>query len=194
MLIMAGPLPPVAVGLFGLGTGYFVWGGSALAGYPKTKSPEFEKAMGQWGIWMPGFCQFFTGVYLFLGLTIFSAFQASPVLYMAALAFTVYGIHWFSMGWRRYVGADPTPDGFMAIAFLWVSILGAFVFFAAGDIPVAIVFVLLSLIYGVEIPARLRNPKYSRLVAAFQVINGVWLMYLTFAFTTDFALGYHLPV
>jgi hypothetical protein len=61
---MAGPLPPVAVGLFGLGTGYFVRGGSALAGYQKTKSPEFEKAMGQWGIWMPGFCQFFTSVYL----------------------------------------------------------------------------------------------------------------------------------
>lgn len=191
---MSSPLPPFAVGLFGLGTGYFVWGGAELAGLTKTKNPEFEKTMGQWGIWMPGFCQFFAGVYLFLGLTIFNAFQATPVFYTAALAFTVYGIHWFAMGWRRYVGADPKPDGFMAIAFLWVSITGAVVFFAAHDVPVAIVFVLLSLIYASEIPTRLKDPKYSRLVATWQVINGVWLMYLTFAFTVNFSLGYHLPV
>lgn len=191
---MPGPLPPIAVGFFGLGTGYFVWGGAELAGFTKNKTPEFEKTMGQWGIWMPGFCQFFVGVYLFLGLTVFSAFQASPVLYMAALAFTVYGIHWFALGWRRYVGADPKPDGLMAIAFLWVSITGAVVFFLAHDIPVVVVFILLALIYASEIPARLRNPSYSKLVAAFQVINGVWLMYLTFAVALDFALGYNLPV
>ncbi len=33
---------PVALGFFGLGTGYFVWGGHALFGYPKS-APEMEK-------------------------------------------------------------------------------------------------------------------------------------------------------
>ncbi len=40
---------------------------------------------------MPGFMQFITGVYLFLGLTLFGTFTAAP-LYMAALAFTAYGV------------------------------------------------------------------------------------------------------
>ncbi|MGI0071510.1 MAG: hypothetical protein ACRECT_05535 [Thermoplasmata archaeon] len=150
--------------------------------------------MGQWGIWMPGFCQFVTGVFLFLGLTIFNAFQGAPVLYMAALAFSVYGIHWFAMGWRRYVGGDPTPDGFMALAFLWVSIVGAYIFFAAtpNDVPVAIVFILLALIYACEIPARLLpSKKWEYGVASFQVINGIWLMYLTLAATANLGIGGH---
>lgn len=191
---MDGALAPIAVGFFGLGTGYFIWGGTALTGFPRQKGKDFDKTMGLWGAWMPGFCQFITGVYLFLGLTIFTAFQGSPVLYMAALAFTVYGIHWFSMGWRRYVGADPAPDGFMAIAFLWVSVLGAYVFFGANpaDVPVAIVFVLLACIYACEIPARLlASSGWGRAVASFQVINGAWLMYMTLAATANFAIGAH---
>src|SRR5215831_880678 len=45
---------PVAIGFFGLGTGYFIWGGQALFGFPKT-SPEVNRTMGMWGFWMPGF-------------------------------------------------------------------------------------------------------------------------------------------
>jgi len=37
---------------------------------------------------MPGFCQFLTGTYLFLGLTLFGTFTATAPLYMAALAFS----------------------------------------------------------------------------------------------------------
>jgi nitrate reductase NapE component len=36
---------PVAIGFFGLGTGYFIWGGQALFGFPKT-SPEVNRTMG----------------------------------------------------------------------------------------------------------------------------------------------------
>jgi hypothetical protein len=191
---MVGALAPIAVGFFGLGTGYFIWGGNALLGVPKQPGPGFDKTMGLWGIWMPGFCQFITGTYLFLGLTIFNAFQASPVLYMAALAFTLYGIHWFAMGGTRYVSADATPHGYMAIAFLWISIIGAYVFFGASpaDVPVAIVFVLLALIYLCEIPARLLPSKmWGKAQASFQVINGVWLMYLTLGVTANLAIGAH---
>jgi len=65
---------PVAIGLFGLGTGYFVWSGQALFGYPKPM-PEVEKTMGMWGFWMPGFMQFITGVYILIGLTWFQVFS-----------------------------------------------------------------------------------------------------------------------
>ncbi len=39
------PYWPIAVGFFGLGTGYFIWGGQALFGYPK-ETPEVAKTMG----------------------------------------------------------------------------------------------------------------------------------------------------
>jgi hypothetical protein len=59
---------------------------------------------------MPGFMQFLTGIYLLTGLT---------WLYMAGLAFTAYGIHWFAMAHRRYINSSAQLDGWMAIAFLF---------------------------------------------------------------------------
>ena len=115
---MTGALPPLAIGFFGLGTGYFVYGGWEFFRIPKETTEKVSKVLGQWGIWMPGFMQFLTGTYLFLGLTVFNAFQASPVLYMAATAFTAYGVHWFALGINRYYGGDTTVDGYMAVAFL----------------------------------------------------------------------------
>jgi hypothetical protein len=53
--------------------------------------------MAMWGFWMPGFMQFLTGVYLLVGLTWFNVFGNAAPLYMAGLAFTAYGIHWFAM-------------------------------------------------------------------------------------------------
>ena len=38
------PFVPVAIGFFGLGTGYFIWGGQALFGFPKT-SPEVNRSL-----------------------------------------------------------------------------------------------------------------------------------------------------
>jgi hypothetical protein len=176
------PFLPIAIGFFGLGTGYFVWGGQALFGFPQGGSPEVDRTMGMWGFWMPGFMQFITGVYLMVGLTWFGVFAKSPPLYMAGLAFTAYGIHWFAMAHRRYIGASSAPDGWMAIAFLVLSILGVAVFVLANDIPVAIVFIGLSLIYLTEIPARfLSSGLAARTVGLWQVLTGIWLMYMTIA-------------
>jgi hypothetical protein len=57
---------------------------------------------------MPGLCQLVTGMILFIGLTWFHVFAGRP-LYMAAVAFSAYGIHWFALGWNRYRGNDPGP-------------------------------------------------------------------------------------
>jgi hypothetical protein len=180
---------PVAIGFFGLGTGYFIWGGQALFGFPQP-SPEVNKTMGMWGFWMPGFMQFLTGIYLLVGLTWFGVFRNAATLYMAGLAFTAYGIHWFAMAHRRYVSSSDLPDGWMAIGFLFLSLLGVDVFSRAGDIPAAIIFVGLTLIYAVEIPTRLFSWRPgTRLVGLLQVTTGVWLMYCTYAITVDLALG-----
>src|SRR5437763_16585945 len=70
----------VAIGFFGLGVGYFIWGGQALFCFPKP-SPEVNRTMGMWGFWMPGFLQFLTGVYLMVGLTWFDVFgNAAPLV------------------------------------------------------------------------------------------------------------------
>jgi hypothetical protein len=181
---------PVAIGFFGLAVGYFIWGGQALFGFPKD-SPEVARTMGIWGFWMPGFMQFITGVYLIVGLTWFGVFQGDPPLYMAGLAFTAYGIHWFCLAHRRYVGASSAPDAWMAIAFLLISILGAAIFASAGSIPVAVLFIGLSLIYATEIPTRFGIFPGHRLVGLWQALTGVWLMYLTYGVAFNTALGKH---
>lgn len=187
---------PIAIGFFGLGTGYFIWGGQELFGYPKS-SPEVDRTMGMWGFWMPGFMQFITGVYLLIGLTWFQVFNKPGTsngapLYMAALAFTAFGIHWFAMAHRRYIGASSQPDAWMAITFFLLSLLGVIVFFAAGDIPVAIVFIGLTLIYLTESPTRFGIfPGGGRLVAIWQLLTGIWLMYMTWGVTLNLAIGAH---
>jgi hypothetical protein len=109
---------------------------------------------------------------------------------MAALALTSFGIHWFATSHRKYIGSDIRPDGWMAIAFLFLSLLGADVFGHAGDIPVMIIFVGLTAIYATEVPTRLLSWKSgTRLIGLFQVITGVWLMYCTYAMTVNVALG-----
>src|SRR5262249_60633809 len=131
---------PVAIGFFGLAAGYFVWGGQALFDFPK-ETPEVNRTMGLWGFWMPGFMQFITGVYLTVGLSWFGVFEKDPSLYLAALAFTAYGIYWVVVGYRRYLGASSEPDAWMAIPFLGISILGMIVSAATGSMSVAILYV-----------------------------------------------------
>ncbi len=182
---------PVALGFFGLGTGYFIWGGQALFGYPKA-SPEVNKTMGMWGFWMPGFMQFLTGVYLMVGLTWFQVFTNAAPLYMAALAFSAFGIHWFALAHRRFIGASDAPDAWMGIAFFLISLLGAIVFSGAGDTPVMILFILLALIYIFEIPTRFGKwAGGHKAVGLAQFVTAFWLMYLTFGVTLNTALGYH---
>ncbi|WMT53730.1 hypothetical protein [Ferroplasma acidiphilum] len=192
-MVVFAALPPLAIGFFGLGIGYFVFGGSTFFRFPRENNENINHAMGLWGIFMPGFMQFIAGTYIFLGLTIFPAFRSTPILYMAGLAFTSYGVHWFALGYNKYKGADTTVDGFMAVGFLWISIIGAVVFGLGHDIPVTILFILLAIIYLNDIPASLfHSPVWERGKALFQLITGTWLMYLTFAATLNFALGYHL--
>jgi hypothetical protein len=211
---------PVVLGFFGLGTGYLIYGPQELFGFP-PRDPSVDRATGIWGIWLPGFCQFVTGVYLFVALTWFESLK-DPALYTAALAFSAYGIHWFALGWNRYQRNDVRPTGLMAIAFTVISVLGAWVFFGAGAWPVGILFLGLTGVYvsefcasfqiGVRRPAGAvpaadsagggpgggaqgpepNNPG-ERALGFFHIATCVWLMYLTFATTLDISLHYTLP-
>lgn len=78
----------------------------------------------------------------------------------------------------------------MAIAFLFISLLGVDVFGRAGDFPVMIIFIGLTLIYASEIPTRLLSwEPGERLTGLFQVLTGIWLMYCTYAITVKLTLG-----
>jgi hypothetical protein len=180
----ASPFPPLAVGFMGLGTGYMIYGPQELFGYPK-RDERVDFATGMWGIWMPGFLQFITGVYLFLGLTLFGTFTA-PLLYMAALAFTAYGVHWFAIGWNRLHRADPRVNVGMTVAFTLISVLGMIVFFKGHDNGVGLLFVGLTCIYVSDFFASLKDvPRFAnpgeRLLGFFHIVTGFWLFYLMFA-------------
>lgn len=192
------PFPPLAVGFFGLGTGYLIYGTQELFGYP-ARNDSVDFATGMWGIWMPGFMQFITGIYLFAGLTLFGTFK-TPALYMAALAFTAYGVHWFALGWNRLHRADPRVNVGMAVAFLLISILGIIVFFKVGDDPVGGLFIGLACVYAADFVASLKPdlPKLGgwaeRPLGFFRLGTGFWLMYLVFAVALNFILNYGLPL
>jgi hypothetical protein len=136
---------PLAVGFFGLGTGYLIYGAEELFKLP-ARSRSVDLTTGLWGIFMPGLMQLITGTYLFVGLVWFHSFREKP-LYMAALAFTAYGVHWFAIGLARAFGGDPRPNAFMAVGFTVISVLGIVVFFKADDWPVGLLFIGLTCIY-----------------------------------------------
>lgn len=192
------PFPPLAVGFMGLGTGYLIYGTQELFGYP-PRDDRVDFATGTWGIWMPGFMQFIAGAYLFLGLTLFDTFT-TPALYMAALAFTSYGVHWFAIGRNRLRGTDPRVNVGMTIAFLLISILGIIVFFKVGDAPVGGVFIGLACVYATDFFASLKpdlprlGGSAERALGFFRLGTGFWLMYLVFAVALNFVLKYTLPL
>ncbi|MGZ4337890.1 MAG: hypothetical protein ACXVRA_11310 [Gaiellaceae bacterium] len=190
---------PVAIGFFGLGVGYFVWGGTAVFGFPRTEPGDAEQAravtrtLGLWGIWMPGFMQFLTGVYLTVGITWFQVFTKDKQLYLAALAFTAYGVHWFVLGHKRYISSSAAPDGWMAIPFAVLSVLGVLVFWHAGDRPVVGLFVGLTLIYLTEIPTRFTGWALGeRIGGLWQLATGGWLMYLTLGAVLELTNDWHI--
>ena len=195
---------PLALGFFGLGTGYLIWGPQELTRYPE-RDGKVDVTTGIWGIWMPGFLQFVTGIILFVGLAWFGSFTQKP-LYMAALAFTAYGVHWFALGLARTFSGDPRPNAFMAIPFMVLSALGAVVFFGASDNPVGALFVGLFAVYVCEFFANLRTPSASsrmssassefwgRALGFVHIVVGLWLMYLTIAAALNFARGFNLPL
>jgi hypothetical protein len=193
----ASPFPPLAVGFMGLGTGYMIYGPQELFGYPK-RDARVDFATGMWGIWMPGFMQFITGVYLFLGLTLFGTFT-TPLLYMAALAFTAYGVHWFAIGWNRLHQADPRANVGMTVAFTIISVLGVIVFFKGHDQPVGGLFIGLTCIYVSDFFASLKDiPRFAnpgeRALGFFHLGTGFWLFYLMFADILNTIFHYTLPL
>ena len=192
------PFPPIALGFFGLGTGYMIYGTQELFGYP-PRDERVDFATGMWGIWMPGFLQFLTGIILFTGLTLFGVFVKAPPLYMAALAFTAYGVHWFAIGWNRLRQADPRAQVGMTVAFTLISVLGIIVFFQAGDYPVGGVFIGLTCVYLTStsssaikpsLPGELGSPA-ERALGFFHLGTGLWLLYLMFAAVLDFTVKWH---
>ena len=192
------PFPPLAVGFFGLGTGYLIYGAQELFGYP-PRGESVDHATGVWGIWMPGFMQFITGMYLFAGLVLFGTLH-TPALYMAALAFTAYGVHWFAIGWNRLRRTDARVNVGMSVAFLLISILGIIVFFSAHDAPVGGLFIGLACVYAAEFFTSMKSDRPrvghlgERALGFFHLGTGLWLMYLVFATVLNFALGYSLPL
>jgi hypothetical protein len=188
---------PLALGFFGLGTGYLIYGPQELAGYPQ-RDRKVDVTTGIWGVWMPGFLQFVTGVLLFVGLTWFDSFNSKP-LYMAAVAFTAYGVHWWALGLGRLFAGDPRPNAFMAIPFLVLSVVGAVVFFGVSDNPVGALFVGLAAVYVCEFfsslgSTRVRSAAWERLLGLVHIAVGLWLMYLTTAAVLNFSRGLNLPL
>ncbi|MYS21848.1 hypothetical protein GA0115240_1352117 [Streptomyces sp. DvalAA-14] len=181
--------PPLALGFFGLGTGYLIWAPHELLGWPR-RDERVDRSLGVWGVWLPGFCQFISGFILFIGLTWFQVFQ-DRALYMAALAFSAYGIHWFSIGWNRYRGNDSRPNAGMCVAFMLISAMGATVFFRVGDWPVGLVFLGLFAVYFSEFFLSVGLSVAERVLGFFHMATGAWLMYVSYAVAVDFALGWH---
>jgi len=195
----ASTFAPLAVGFFGLGTGYLIYFSQELFGWP-ARDDRVNTATGVWGVWMPGFMQLLTGTYLFVGLAWLHSFREKP-LYMAALAFTAYGVHWFAIGYNRARGADPRPNAGMALAFTMISALGIVVFFKASDWPVGLLFIGLTLIYVSDIFASARGLVPERIsglgersLGFWHLLTGLWLMYLTWATALNFASGMKLPL
>lgn len=195
---------PVVLGFFGLGTGYLIYGPQELLRAPR-RSADVDRAMGVWGIFMPGLCQLLAGVYLFVGLTWFQVFH-DKALYMAALAFSAYGIHWFALGWNRFQRTGVRTDAGMCFAFVILSVLGMVVFFSAGAWPVGLLFTGLACVYVskffISLPFDKPRQDGSPGVLAtagewgqgfFHTVTGLWLMYLTFATTLNITSGYSLP-
>lgn len=182
--------PPLALGFFGLGTGYLIWGPQELLGFPE-RDRQVDRSLGVWGIFLPGLCQFVAGVILFIGMTWLQVFSKSPALYMAALAFSVYGIHWFALGWNRFQGNDARPNAGMSVAFMVVSAMGALVFFKGGDWPVGLLFLGLFAIYFADFFVAVGVKVFERVLGLVHVATGGWLMYLAFAVAVDFSIAYH---
>lgn len=192
LIFASSAFAPLALGFFGLGTGYLIYGPQELFHWP-VRNESVDKSTGVWGIWLPGFCQLVTGIILFVGLTWFQVFKDAP-LYMAALAFSAYGIHWFALGYNRWQGVDPRTNAGMSVAYTVLSVLGFVVFFVAGDWPVGLLFVGLTLIYISDFFHSIGQAWGERSLGLWHLVTGVWLMYLTFATALNFSLGTTLPL
>jgi hypothetical protein len=198
MSFQASEFVPTALGFFGLGTGYLIWGPQELFGFPVRPTDEvaarrLDRATGVWGIFLPGLCQVVAGLIIFVGLTWFQVFKGDPALYMAAVAFSAYGIHWFALGWNRFSRYDARTNAGMSVAFTMLSVAGFVVFFGVGGWPVGLLFVGLTGVYVSDFFVGIGMPAFEKLLGLFHVVTGLWLMYLTFATLVNLSLGWTLP-
>ncbi|MGH2861001.1 MAG: hypothetical protein ACRDLT_05750, partial [Solirubrobacteraceae bacterium] len=79
----------------------------------------------------------------------------------------------------------------MCVAYMVISALGIVVFFHANDWPVGLLFIGLFLVYFSDFFASLKIDLGLRALGLFHLLTGAWLMYLMFATTVDFAIGFH---
>lgn len=185
---------PLALAFFGLGCGYLIYGPEELLGYPE-RTPASDRAMGWWGVWMPGFCQLVNGTYVLVGLSWLHVFN-SPPLFAAGIITTLFGIHWLAMGLIRMQQGDGRPRGYMSVAFFLLSLIGLIVFERAGDWPVAVLFGGLMFVYFCEFfeSFGIAAPWSLRALGFAHCITGLWLIYLTFADVLNLASGMSLPM
>ncbi|MGA8986694.1 hypothetical protein [Aeromicrobium sp.] len=198
MTFTASMFAPVALGFFGLGTGYLIWGPAELLGFPTRSSDPAEarstdRALGVWGMFLPGLCQLMVGVLLFVGLTWFQVFTDDSALYMAAVAFSAYGIHWFALGWNKFQGNDARTNAGMSVAFTVLSVVGAVVFFDAGAWPVGLLFAGLTAVYVTDFFVGIGIEVFEKVLGVVHIVVGLWLMYLTVAVILNTASGFDLP-
>jgi len=99
------PFWPIAIGFFGLGNRLLHLGWASSSWHPKA-GPEVDRDHGYVGVLDARFLPVPHGRISDVGLTWFGVFANAAPLYMAGVAFTVYGIHWFAMAHRRYVGSS----------------------------------------------------------------------------------------
>lgn len=89
------------------------------------------------------------------------------------------------------IAGDAAPEAWMTIAFTLISLLGLCVFWSAGDIPVALIFLGLTLVYIAEGLERFGAVNSSKPLGFFHLVTGIWLMYCAWAATFNMALGAH---
>ena len=156
----ASVFPPLALGFFGLGTGYLIYGPQELAGWPKRdeRGGSRQRRVGHLDARVLPVRLRHDLVYR---ADVAAGLHGRPPLYMAALAFTAYGIHWFALGWNRYRGNDPRTNAGMSVAFMVISALGANVFFEVGDWPVGLLFLGLFGIYFCDFFASITSRSAS---------------------------------
>jgi hypothetical protein len=177
------PYAPLAMSFFGISLGYIIMGGAKAFNYPPQSRPV-SRAMGIWALYGPGVVQSVSAVILLVGLTWFGVFEHKPPMYAIALAFLAMAAHWLAMGVTRIRGADTDLEAWMGFPMLAVSALTAWVFFAANDVPIAIGFVLLVLVYAADIVRAFHLfAAADRVQGSAQFIAGWWMLYLAYAVT-----------
>ncbi len=180
---------PIALGFFGLSTGYLIVGGQALFNRP-SGPPADDRSVSIWTFWTSGVMHFMTVFTLIVGLAWFDVFTDAPPLYVIAVAFGAFAVQWFAAAHRRGIGYSSEADGWLAISFACLSVLGVMMCTMVRGIPLAIVFVCLTLAYLTEIPTRFGVfPRGSRVVGLWQVITGTWLMYMSYGVVINLMVG-----